>query len=53
MGQRRHSLGLGAFLGGVLDVSLVMSRAVISLNCLSIRGGWKTRFIFPWQKVLL
>ena len=41
MGQKRHSLGLGAFLAGVLDVSLVMSPAVISLNRLSIRGGWK------------
>ena len=32
MGQKRHSLLLGALLGGVFDVTLLISPSVISLN---------------------
>ena len=32
MGQNRHSLTLGALLGGVFDVTLLISPSVISLN---------------------
>ena len=32
MGQKRHSLTLGTFRGGVFDVTLPISPAVISLN---------------------
>ena len=32
MGQKRHSLSLGALLGGIFDVTLVISPVVIYLN---------------------